>query len=97
MDPDDDDYEAIKIEVERSQAVNLARAKAKNIANNGGTMSDSNPEQYYSKAYIHYLKTKLKMMDNHVNNCIGWQHVLRMIEVIGMSSKTICEKIFPTK
>jgi hypothetical protein len=35
------------------------------------------------------------MMDNAVANCIGWHHVLRMIEVIGMSIKELCEKIFP--
>jgi hypothetical protein len=44
MDPADEDYEAIKIEIERSQAVALSRAKAKNAANKEGTMHDQNPE-----------------------------------------------------
>jgi len=31
----------------------------------------------------------------HIANCIGWQHVLRAIEVIGMGMRDLITRVFP--
>ena len=52
---------------------------------------------YYSKNYKRFLEHRAKKVDSFVINCIGWNHVLRCIEVIEMAMRDLIYKIVPTK
>ena len=87
--------------------MNLFNYKIENLQNQNGKENDNKPaapsfpaqddnnSQYYSKNYIRYLEAKQKMMERNIANCIGWQHVLRAIEVIGMGMRDLVTRVFP--
>ena len=59
----------------------------------------NNEEQthYYSKNYRRFLEARAKKIDQFVVSCIGWNHVLRCIEVIEMAFRDLVFKIVPQK
>jgi hypothetical protein len=53
--------------------------------------------QYYSKNYRRFLENRQKKLDKFIVNCIGWNHINRIIEVIDMALRDLLYKIVPTK
>jgi hypothetical protein len=53
--------------------------------------------QYYSKNYQKFLQNRSKKVDKFIVNCIGWTHVYRIIEVLGMTIRDLVYRIVPTK
>ena len=52
---------------------------------------------YYSKNYKKFLENRQKKIDKFVINCIGWNHVHRIIEVVEMTMRDLVYKLVPTK
>ena len=52
---------------------------------------------YYSKNYRRFLEHRQKKLDKFNINCIGWNHVQRIVEVIEMSIRDLVFKIVPAK
>ena len=53
--------------------------------------------QYYSKNYKKFLENRQKKIDKFIVNCIGWTHVHRCVEVLGMTMRDLIYRIVPTK
>ena len=51
---------------------------------------------YISQNYKRFLESRTKKIDQFVVNSIGWAHVLRSIEVIGLSMRDLVYKIIPS-
>lgn len=52
---------------------------------------------YYSKNYKRFLDNRQKKIDKFIVNCIGWNHIHRIVEVIEMTMRDLVYKIVPTK
>ena len=53
--------------------------------------------QYYSKNYRRFMENRNKKLDKFIVNCVGWNHINRIIEVIDMAVRDLLYKIVPTK
>ena len=51
---------------------------------------------HFSKDYRRFLESKTKDVDQFVVNCIGWAHVLRMIDVLDMTVRDLVYKVVPS-
>lgn len=54
-------------------------------------------EQFYSKNYRRFLEHRQKKLDKFNVNCIGWNHIQRIVEVLEMSFRDLIYKIVPAK
>jgi len=57
----------------------------------------NDPTQYYSKNYKKFLENRQKKIDKFIVNCIGWNHIHRIVEVIEMTMRDLVHKVVPTK
>jgi hypothetical protein len=72
-------------------------AKGKKKMPPGADQAEKDQVHYYSKNYKRFLNQRTNKVDKFINSCIGWSHVLRVIEVIDMAMRDLVYKIVPTK
>jgi hypothetical protein len=51
----------------------------------------------FSKNYKRFLENRQKKIDKFIVNCIGWNHIHRCVEVLGMTVRDLIYRIVPTK
>jgi hypothetical protein len=71
--------------------------KGKKKMPQGSGQAEKDQVHYYSKNYKRFLNQRANKVDKFINSCIGWSHVLRVIEVIDMAMRDLIYKIVPTK
>ena len=54
-------------------------------------------QEIFSKNYKRFLENRQKKIDKFIVNCIGWNHIHRCVEVLGMTVRDLIYRIVPTK
>ena len=54
-------------------------------------------KEIFSKNYKRFLENRQKKIDKFIVNCIGWNHIHRCVEVLGMTVRDLVYRIVPTK
>ncbi|CAI2368685.1 unnamed protein product [Moneuplotes crassus] len=54
-------------------------------------------KEVFSKNYKRFLENRQKKIDKFIVNCIGWNHIHRCVEVLGMTARDLVYRIVPTK
>jgi len=62
-----------------------------------GKKGKKDVKEIFSKNYKRFLENRQKKIDKFIVNCIGWNHIHRCVEVLGMTVRDLVYRIVPTK